>query len=288
MKKVEIFRDGEDSGYLGRNRNWWYDPDFEHAFEIFDLDGFYTDEYYAQDHVEESAVANYADHVLHYARLMLGRDAASVLEIGCAGGWFTMEFLRRGIDVQALEGSRSGNERALRRGVPPDRLMRHDVRKPLDLGRKFDIVVCTEVAEHVEPPFSSVLINNITSHGDVVWFSFTAPAEHEAHYHHCNEQPEKFWRNLFDFAGFDMIRLPKEAVDAVQQRGGYIFYKKGMTLTADMAAMAAGGGAAPAPVAALGHKTDRHRREPGWKTAAKRLLPPIIIDAAKAVLGPKK
>ena len=119
----------------------------------------------------------------------------------------------------------------LERGIPIERIIKHDLRFPLNLNRIFDIVLCTEVAEHIEPPFSSQLILNIINHSKLVWFSFEEPGTNSAHYHHCNEQPEKFWKNLFDFFGYQMVKLPKKVIKEVGGRAGYIFYAKSLKIS---------------------------------------------------------
>jgi SAM-dependent methyltransferase len=196
---------GDDRGYLKQRQNWWFDPAFPHSFELFDLDAFYEEPYYASDHVGPDTVRAYVDAVLHYGERLRGRPVRSVLECGCAGGWFTEEFLRRGIDVFAVEGSSAGVQRTRARGVPAKNVQQHDLRRPLQLERRFDIAVCTEVAEHIECPFSGQLVQNLVSHSDVVWFSFEPPDTNEAKYHHSNEQPAMFWINLFRFYGYQAI-----------------------------------------------------------------------------------
>jgi hypothetical protein len=224
-KKVRIFDNGQDRGYLGNNQTWWFDPAFDDSFTIFDLNSFYPGDYFAEDHVNSESVERCTGYMLDYCSNILGRRVASILELGAGGGWFTREFMKRGIDFIAVEGTHAGIKRALENGIPGDGLIQHDLRLRLNLQRRFDLVVCTEMAEHIEPPFSSQLVTNIIEHTDLVWFSFEPPSTNESHYHHCNEQPEKFWRNLFAFYGFDIIRLPENIVDEVlANRGGYIFY----------------------------------------------------------------
>jgi GT2 family glycosyltransferase/cytochrome c-type biogenesis protein CcmH/NrfG/predicted SAM-dependent methyltransferase len=246
--RVEVFSGGQDTGYLGNRQSWWFDPEFEHSFRIFDLDEFHNDTYFEQHHVGEAVVKNYVDYVLAYGREFLGRDVKSLLELGCGGGWFTQEFLARGIDVIAVEGSRQGFERALGRGVPPQRIIRHDLRQPLDLGRTFDMVVCTEVAEHIECPFSSQLIANITRHGDFAWFSYEEPATNAAHYHHCNEQPTAFWEQLFRYYGRSPLWLPAQVMASVELRGNAVFYPTGMVLPASLQQMSSPGPVTVRPV----------------------------------------
>ena len=45
-KKVRIFEKGENQGFLGDNQNWWFNSNFEHSFQIFDIDYFYEENYF--------------------------------------------------------------------------------------------------------------------------------------------------------------------------------------------------------------------------------------------------
>ena len=155
-RKVQIYKNGKDRGYLGNTQNWWFNINFEHSFSIFDLDSFYPEDYFDEPPIDKQVIHNYANYVLKYGRKYLGRDIKSILEIGSAGGWFTEEFFKRGLDIIAVEGSSMGIKKTLHRGIPSERLIKHDLRLPLKLDRTFDIILCTEVAEHIEPPFSSV------------------------------------------------------------------------------------------------------------------------------------
>ncbi len=280
--KVTIYDDKKDTGWLGDNQRWWFDPKFEHAFCYFDLDGFYEDTYYEADHVPPHIVESYVTHVLDYGRMVLGRPVKSILELGCASGFFTEGFLKAGIDIFAVEGTHAGNRRTLARGVPQERLLQHDLRLPLNLNRTFDMVICTEVAEHIECPLSGVLVANIVNHARVAWFSFEEPSTNDAHYHHCNEQPEKFWLNLFAFYGLDPIRLPDDVTQKVQGRGDFVFYGREIKLPPELTRdLEAGviatkslGTSADVPPPPLGERL---------KQLGKDLVPPVLWRAARSL-----
>jgi hypothetical protein len=227
MKKVQAFDEqGTDVGYLDNNQKWWFDSEYPNSFELFDLDSFYSEHYFKEDHVTPHVVANYVELVQSTYRRITHSDLSSVLEAGCAGGWFTKSFLDQGIDIFAIEGSKCGYDSTIKRGVPQTRIIHHDLRREINLGRKFDIVCCTEVAEHIEPPFSSQLVKTLAHHSDLIWFSFEPPGTNDAHLHHCNEQPEKFWVNLFDFYNYGYSLLPREVSDSCAGRGTHIFYNR--------------------------------------------------------------
>ncbi|KKK66089.1 hypothetical protein LCGC14_2967580, partial [marine sediment metagenome] len=66
------------------------------------------------------------------------------------------------------------------------------------------------------------LILNLINHSDIVWFSSDYLGVNEAHYHHCNEQPLKFWRNLFNFYDYDVYLLPEDITIELGGRGNLI------------------------------------------------------------------
>ena len=208
---------------------WWWKQGGPGAFEIFDLRNVYPRYYYERDQVSRQFVRPYVTSVLRLATVARGGEEGavpSVLELGCAGGLFTMAFLHRGASIHAVEGVAAGVQRALKRGIPAERLTHHDLRLPLDLRRTFDVVVNTEVAEHLEPPFSSQLVQNIVRHGNVAWFSATEPETRWAgHVQHPNEQPMVFWANLFAFYGWTLRALDARVVaEQYSRHAKYVAY----------------------------------------------------------------
>jgi len=80
----------------------------------------------------------------------------------------------------------------------------HDLATPLDLGRKFDLVICLEVAEHVGSGESGAaeLMRTISRHGDTVLFSAATPGQEGDG--HINCQPHEYWHERFSALGFKM------------------------------------------------------------------------------------
>lgn len=128
----------------------------------------------------------------------------SVLDVGCGAGAWLGEYLRAGVEALGIDGEYVDRERLL---VPADRFVELDVSRPFDLGRRFDLVQCLEVGEHLPHDASSTLVGNLTRHSDRILFSAAIPGQGGEH--HVNEQSYEFWRGLFaerGFSPFDFIR----------------------------------------------------------------------------------
>ena len=219
-----------DNGYCGsfKNRgNWWFDPTFEHSFEIFDLDSLYPAQYFKKNDFPINLARGFTLVLCAVYKRITGRGLRSILEAGCAAGWFTKELKDIGVkEIVALEGSKAGVERArLYTGLSENEIRHHDLRRRIDLNRTFDLAFCVEVAEHIEPPFSATLIETLVGHSDLVWFSFTSGGG-DGDLNHPNEQPVEFWINLFDFYGYGFHRLPDLLTTLFANRALYIFYDR--------------------------------------------------------------
>jgi Methyltransferase domain len=130
---------------------------------------------------------------------------ASMLDVGCGGGPWMRAAMMRGVeDVRGVEGIIVHDEA---RHVPRDLIDIRDLTQPLNLGRKFELVVCLEVAEHLDARHASTLVKSLAAHGDYVLFSAACPGQ--AGTHHVNCQWPSYWQGMFNangFACYDTIR----------------------------------------------------------------------------------
>ncbi len=136
----------------------------------------------------------------------------SVLDVGCGAGRSLDWFLERGLDARGLEGSRL----AISKARNPDKIMRWNLERPLDLKRKFDLVWCFEVAEHIRPKYARALVHTMTRHAGKVVLSAAHPGQ--GGYGHCNEQPPSYWEELFAAHGF---RPVEEARSRITKNWGW-------------------------------------------------------------------
>jgi SAM-dependent methyltransferase len=129
----------------------------------------------------------------------------SVLDVGCGAGAWLSEYRNCGVaDYLGVDGAYVRQSSLL---IPADHFQSQDVAQAFDLGRRFDLVQCLEVGEHLPEASSETLIANLTRHGDKVLFS--AATLGQGGENHINEQTHEFWRLLFAKCGyrpFDLIR----------------------------------------------------------------------------------
>ena len=132
-------------------------------------------------------------------------QTTSVLDVGCGIGTWLAAWAAQGVDdIIGVDGDYV-DRAALR--IPTDRFLPRDLERPLDLGRRFDLVSTLEVAEHISPAHASNFIESLVRHGDVVLFSAAIPGQRGTA--HINEQWPSYWADLFaahDYQRIDAIR----------------------------------------------------------------------------------
>ncbi len=125
-------------------------------------------------------------------------DFSSVLDLGCGNGFILASLKDHGKTVCGIDGSAHALETAPHE--LNEFLSLYDLTEPLYLG-KFDLVICTEVAEHLDAQFSDILIDNICGNSKGLVY-FTAATPGQGGYCHINEQPHSYWIQEFDERGF--------------------------------------------------------------------------------------
>ena len=129
----------------------------------------------------------------------------SVLDIGCGAGAWLAAYEQLGVfDIVGVDGDYVDRSVLM---VEPSRFRSSNITHHFDLGRRFDLVQCLEVAEHVPQDKSDLLVDNIVRHSSMVLFSAAVPGQGGED--HINEQPYSFWRDRFAARGyrlFDFVR----------------------------------------------------------------------------------
>ncbi len=127
----------------------------------------------------------------------------SVLDVGCGIGTFLHCFKNAGVrDILGVDGDWV-DQNLLTKYIKSDEFKRHDLTQPLNLGRKYDLVVCLEVAEHLPENRADTLVSNLVLHGDIILFSAAIPGQQGQN--HFNEKWPQYWADKFENNGFEFI-----------------------------------------------------------------------------------
>lgn len=130
-------------------------------------------------------------------RLMGLLRPGSVLDVGCGTGAFLAELARSGVrECVGVDGEYVPREHLM---IRPDQFRSADLTMPLDLGRRFDVVISLEVAEHLPESAAQDFVRSLARHGDLVIFSASIPGQYGRH--HVNEQWPSYWARFFEAEG---------------------------------------------------------------------------------------
>ncbi len=232
LKAVEIAEEEQleiklgpksDNGYHRFGNDWWTQPKCPLSFKYLSIDLMYPDAYFIDHgHPNSNISDDIVDYMCDMYSVLFDRKLESVLELGSGGGEITKALASRNLDFVTVEGTKGGVRRLKEIGIPPERIILQNLKFMPRLGRRFDLAMCTEVAEHIEPFFASKIVDNCIFHADAVWFS-AADRNRRPNYHHSNELPIEAWDNLFAHMGFPQF----VELDGRHGRASRLYLKKG-------------------------------------------------------------
>jgi hypothetical protein len=153
----------------------------------------------------------------------------SFLEVGCGTGSWTKAAMDLGIsDCLAVDGPWVSSKDLV---IPPETFAQHDLNNSVSIGRRFDLAISLEVAEHLQAAAADQFVRTLTNHSDAILFGAAPPMQGGTH--HVNEQWPDYWIKKFeksDFRCFDLVR-PKfwanESVAPFYIQNSYIFLRNG-------------------------------------------------------------
>ncbi len=130
----------------------------------------------------------------------------SVIDIGCGVGyWLKIWNEEFGLhDILGIEGPYITPSMLK---ISEDKVLFKDLKQPINLNRKFDLVMSLEVAEHLPENNADKFIDSLVQLGDVILFS-AAIIGQEGTYH-INEQMPEYWAEKFmshNYVPVDYIR----------------------------------------------------------------------------------
>jgi hypothetical protein len=91
--------------------------------------------------------------------------------------------------------------------IPIENFIHADLCQPVDLGRRFDLAICLEVAEHLPSSAAQTLVDTLTRHADLILFSAAIPGQRGKD--HINLQWPHYWIERFAASGHqchDIVR----------------------------------------------------------------------------------
>ncbi|WP_296041629.1 class I SAM-dependent methyltransferase [uncultured Agrobacterium sp.] len=161
----------------------------------------YTADFYS----EQSAGSRQSAEVISDI-VMQKFQPRTVIDIGCGVGTWAAAFASRGCEVTGIDGSYVPEQHLC---IPRSRF------RPLDLSQtpyptiqeKYDLVVCLEVIEHLNPEIGEKFLDFITSCSSNVLFSGAIPGQSGVG--HVNERWQSYWVAQFAERGYrclDVIR----------------------------------------------------------------------------------
>lgn len=129
----------------------------------------------------------------------------SIIDIGCGNGsWLAAAKILHVKEVLGVDGIKVDNNDLL---LEEKEFLKHDLTKPLQLDKKFDLAISLEVAEHLPESASNTFVETICNHSDVVLFSAAIP--NQGGQFHINEQWPEYWHQKFiahGFFAYDILR----------------------------------------------------------------------------------
>jgi hypothetical protein len=132
-------------------------------------------------------------------------DAHSVVDVGCGVGTWLSVFRAFGVgSVLGIDGNYVPREQL---EIPAHQFVAADLRHPLAVGRRFDLAVSLEVAEHLSPTLSEQFVASLVELSDVVLFSAAIPRQRGSG--HVNERWQCWWASVFAeqrFVPIDCLR----------------------------------------------------------------------------------
>lgn len=125
----------------------------------------------------------------------------AVVDVGCGTGIWLAAFAECGAQTVVGVDGAYAKDAGLR--IPEESFVARDLRKPLDVGRSFDVAVSLEVAEHLPPECAEGFVSELVSLAPAVLFSAAIPWQGGTS--HVNERWQSFWAKLFAGHGYELV-----------------------------------------------------------------------------------
>ena len=116
----------------------------------------------------------------------------TAVDFGCGTGTFLKYLKDNGVSVTGLD--RDYNNKRITE-ITKDEFIQTDLTKPVHLGKKYDLSISLEVAEHLPESSAETFITSLCEASNVVLFS--AAVKGQGGVGHINEQFLSYWQKIF-------------------------------------------------------------------------------------------
>jgi SAM-dependent methyltransferase len=150
-------------------------------------DEIYDAEYYAQlvDPTMQMSAATMATSIVDAFR------PVTVVDVGCGTGVLMVELQSRGVKCTGLEYADAAIETSRKRGLS---VTKFDIEKDAPpAGLRADLVISTEVAEHLPESCADRFLDLLTAVSDQVVLTAAEATSSHSSTDHVNEQPRAYW-----------------------------------------------------------------------------------------------
>jgi cyclopropane fatty-acyl-phospholipid synthase-like methyltransferase len=167
----------------------------------------YSNKWFKERHTKpllDERVKPFCEGICH----ILGKPN-TLIEVGCGHGDILTGFLNMDIDAHGLEGSEAAIP-YIRKRAGDVKIFIEDLRFPLKIEPKYDLVTCVEVAEHLEEEYADQFVINLVHLSSKILITAAVPGQKG--YHHINCQPSEYWHKKFEAHGYIYNKVTTESI----------------------------------------------------------------------------
>lgn len=163
----------------------------------YDVNEAYTAEFYERCEEMHQRVIPHLAHAI-YEKV----NPKSVIALGCGAGMWLSAFSELGVkDLRGVEGSHAAT--IWSNTKTDSAIVEHDLRKPFCADWRYDLCLCLDVIEHIEPEYEDIVLKSCTDASDTIVFSSPPPGQGGDF--HVNERPIAYWAAKFLAYGYVML-----------------------------------------------------------------------------------
>ncbi|MDR2814817.1 MAG: class I SAM-dependent methyltransferase [Prevotellaceae bacterium] len=165
---------------------------------------YYNDRFYLN---QSNGSYNSAKVVLEKTLKMLPKIDSAV-DFGCGIGTWLAALQEIGVkEIKGYDGSWVDRKMLM---IPTECFTEVDLNKEIFVGKKYDLAISVEVAEHLYPNSAELFIKSLVKSADVILFSAAIPFQGGTN--HINEQWPEYWNKIFNKNGYIAMDLLREQI----------------------------------------------------------------------------